>query len=240
MTDQFMRTRLLLGDKALMRLQKAHVAVVGCGAVGSFAAEALARAGVGRLTLIDHDKVELSNINRQLFALHSTLDEEKVAVAEKRLKDINPALQITTYPVFATSATFATLFADKPDFVIDAIDTLTAKADLILYLLKEGIPFASSMGAALKVNPARVQETSFPKTSGCPVAARLRKLLRAHLGTLPDFPVVYSDEPPQKATAGQRQMGSLITLTGLFGLRLAHIALSFLTRESVESPRNLK
>lgn len=232
MTDQFTRTRLLLGEEAFHALQQAHVAIVGCGAVGSFAAEALARAGVGQLTLIDGDTVEESNINRQLFAVHSSLGQPKTEAARHRLHDINPNLNISSNNFFLDDKTCASLLEKRPDFVLDAIDTLAAKEALILYLLAEKIPFAASMGAALRTDPSHVQEALFHQTNVCPLAAHLRKNLRKKLGKVPSFPVVYSDEPPKKASFQSRQLGSLITLTGVFGLRLAHIALRFLTEQS--------
>lgn len=165
MEDRLARTRLLLGEKGIEKLQKATVMVVGCGAVGSFAIEALARAGVGRLILVDFDVVKESNINRQLFALQSTLGQEKTAVACGRIHDISPDIQVEVIPALINGENVAALISYKPDFVIDAIDTLNPKTLLIESLVRAGIPFISSMGAALKVDPSKIAIVPMKKPS---------------------------------------------------------------------------
>ncbi len=231
MTDTlFHRTRLLLGADGLARLRTAHVTVVGCGAVGSFAVEALARAGVGHLTLIDPDTVEPTNINRQLCALHSTLGQPKVDVLAARIRDICPETEVTSRRLFVDADTCAEAFADKPDYVIDAMDSLPAKADMLAWLQGHNIPVISSMGAALRQDPSKIQVATLNQTKVCPVAARLRRLLRDK-GVPLTMPCVYSTEQPTKAYESGRQMGSLVTITGLFGLVAANATLQFLTRK---------
>ncbi|MBR6412755.1 MAG: tRNA threonylcarbamoyladenosine dehydratase [Alphaproteobacteria bacterium] len=219
--NPFQRTQLLLGDDSFHRLRAAHVAVVGCGAVGGFAVEALARAGIGKLTLIDGDKAEESNINRQLCALHSTLNQYKTEILKNRIWDICPDTQVQTHPVFLTSANAEELFADTPDFVIDAIDILKDKISLILFLQEKKIPFISAMGAARKIDWRQIRISPLNQTKTCPLAARLRKELKAQGADL-SFPCVYSLEAPLDAQAPNRQMGSIVTITGAFGLIIAN------------------
>ena len=221
MADRFNRITALLGNDAMAKLQNATVMVVGCGAVGSFAIEAIARCGVGRIVLVDFDTVEESNINRQLFALESTVGMPKVDVAAARIHDINPDCDVVAIKTFFDNKTEIDL---KPDFVIDAIDTVDSKIALYKWCVAHDVPFAASMGAALKTDVAKIQVAKISKTSVCPLAARVRKLVRDE--KLPDFPVVFSTEPANKsaATAG-RVFGSIVTVTGSFGLRLADVAI---------------
>lgn len=162
--DQFTRLRLLVGDEGMQKLQNAFVIVAGLGAVGSYAVEALARAGIGRLRLIDSDTVSLSNLNRQLFALHSTIGRPKTEIAALRVRDINPACQTELHQKFINADSIPELFSGKPDFVIDAIDSLNPKTDLIAYLYENKIPFISSMGAALRTDPRLSPLIKWPKS----------------------------------------------------------------------------
>ena len=221
MSKRFDRINALLGDDAVAKLHNSTVMVVGCGAVGSFAIESLARSGIGRMVVVDFDVVEESNINRQLFALNSTLGMSKVAVAENRIRDINPDATVVAINAFFDENTD---FDIKPDFVIDAIDTVDSKAALYKWCVAHNVPFAASMGAALKCDVSKICTGRILKTSVCPLAARVRKMVREN--GLPDFPVVYSTESPDKtaATPG-RVFGSVVTVTGAFGLRLADIAI---------------
>lgn len=241
MEDRLARTRLLLGEKGIEKLQKATVMVVGCGAVGSFAIEALARAGVGRLILVDFDVVKESNINRQLFALQSTLGQEKTAVARGRIHDISPDIQVEVIPALINGENVAALISYKPNFVIDAIDTLNPKTLLIESLVRAGIPFISSMGAALKVDPSKIAVVPMKKTINDPLAFFVRKRLRKR-GVPMDFKVVYSSEDvsskahielpcePENDTGRVRHnLGSLPTVTGIFGLMCANECIKFLT-----------
>lgn len=227
MEDQFSRTRLLIGDDRLERLQHSMVTVVGCGAVGSVAIEALARTGVGQINVIDFDTVSASNINRQLVALHSTLGRRKTDVMRERISDICPTTVVQTKNMFVDEKTCADAFTPRPDFVIDAIDSLTAKAHMIAYLKEQKIPFISSMGAALKRDPTQVRIDVMKKTTVCPMAAHLRKTLRRMNVDL-DFPCVYSTETAQEGRSDHRQMGSMMTITGVFGLYLANYTLNAL------------
>ena len=224
MANRFKRITALLGDKAIEKLQKSTVMVVGCGAVGSFAIEGLARSGVGNIVIVDFDVVEESNINRQLFALSSTIGMPKVDVAAARIRDINPDCNVVAINTFFDESTDIDI---KPDFVIDAIDTVDSKIAIYKWCVKNNVPFAASMGAALKCDPSKICVGRILKTSVCPLAGRVRKMVREN--NLPNFPVVYSTEKPNKsaATAG-RVFGSIVTITGLFGLRLADFVINSL------------
>ena len=224
MAEKFKRITALLGDAAIEKLQKSTVMVVGCGAVGSFAIEALARSGVGHIVVVDFDVVEESNINRQIFALTSTIGQPKVDVAAARIRDINPDADVVAINAFFDEKTEMDV---QPDFVIDAIDTVESKIALYKWCVARNIPFAASMGAALKSNPEHIRVGRILKTSVCPLAARVRKMVRE--AGLPDFPVVYSTEEPNRSAATPgRVFGSIITITGAFGLRLADIAIKYL------------
>lgn len=242
MEDRLSRTRLLLGDEKLNRLQRATVMVVGCGAVGSFAIESLARAGVGRLVLVDFDIIKESNLNRQIFALNSTIGMSKVEVARARIHDISPAIQVEVLSVLVNSDTIEEVLSYHPDFVIDAIDTLNPKTILIEELVARKIPFIASMGAALKSDPSKITIQAMKKTINCPLAFFVRKRLRKR-GIEMNFPVVYSTEDvsskehlqmPEEADNEtgrvRHNMGSLPTITGMFGLMCANYAILYLTQ----------
>ena len=233
----------MVGEKALRKLQKAHVMVVGCGAVGSYAIEALARAGVGHLTLVDFDKVSVTNINRQLFALSSTVGKKKVEVARTRVLDIAEDIKVDVLDIMVNAETLPELLKIKPDFVVDAIDSLNPKCCLIEALVNAGIPFVSSMGAALKTDPTKIQIVKMKKTINCSLAFFVRKRLRKR-GVKMDFPVIYSPEltqdksklqlPEEAAQASGRvrhEMGSYPTITGIFGLMCAHMVIQNLMKE---------
>ena len=228
MSDQFHRTRLLLGEVAFERLRTAHITVVGCGAVGSFAIEALARTGVGRLTLVDGDTVEESNINRQLCALHSTIGQPKTEVLKKRIADICPETVVQAKTAFLDSGNCADLIPVDTNWIVDAIDTVSGKIPLILHAQKKKIPIISSMGAAMKTDLSCVKVAPLNQTKYCPLAARVRKLLREKGADL-SLPCVFSIEPPAGNRQPDRQMGSLITLTGSFGLALANEVIKRIT-----------
>lgn len=240
MEDRLARTRLLLGDEAMDKLARSTVMVVGCGAVGGFAIEALARSGVGKLILVDFDVVKESNINRQIFALHSTLYQEKAVVARNRIRDISPDIKVEILPVLVNGDTIDEVLDRRIDFVIDAIDTLNPKTILIEQLMARGIPFISSMGAALKTDASKIAVVPMKKTIHCPLAFFVRKRLRKR-GVDLTFPVVYSSEDvsqklhlempetPENETGRVRHnMGSLPTITGIFGLLCANYAIEYL------------
>lgn len=194
MEDIFSRTAMLLGDTALNRLASVHVAVFGLGGVGSYVVEALARSGIGALTLVDHDFIVASNINRQLFALHSTLGRQKSAVAAERVRDINPQCQLTERAVFFSQESLADFDFKNYDYVVDAIDTVTAKLLLISACTEAKTPLISAMGAGNKLDPTRFQITDIFRTKMDPLARVMRKELRKRgIGSLK---VVYSQEEP--------------------------------------------
>ena len=193
--DWTTRTALLLGTEGMRRLAASHVLVVGLGGVGAYAAEEIARAGVGRMTLVDADVVSLSNLNRQLPALHSTLGKPKAEVMAARLRDINPDLEIEVRNCFVRDEeTEALLDAAHYDFVVDAIDTLSPKTFLIYHALQRHLPIISSMGAGAKVDPSRIRIADISKTTDCALARAVRKRLRG-MGISSGLPVVFSTEP---------------------------------------------
>lgn len=214
--DRLHRITLLLGEKAVSKLKQSTVMVVGCGAVGSFAIEALARCGVGHLILVDCDKVEESNINRQLFALDSTLGQPKVEIAKRRIYDINPDIDVDAFDMFFDENNTLNV---KPDFVIDAIDTVQSKIALYKWCANNAVQFISSMGAARKTDSTKIKIANISKTSVCPLASKIRSQIRGL--NLPDFPTVYSTESATAQENGGREFGSIITVTGIFGLMLA-------------------
>ena len=222
MSDRLHRTRLLFGDTGIEKLQKATVMIVGCGAVGSFAVEALARTGVGKLIIIDSDVIEESNINRQIFATDTTIEMPKVDVARARIHDINPDILVTAIRTFFDDSTELNV---TPDFVIDAIDTVPSKIALYKWCVARNTPFISSMGAARKTNPSCIKIAKLSKTTVCPLAAKIRKMVRD--ANLPDFDVVYSTEPAAPTDAA-RVFGSIVTVTGIFGLMAANHAINYI------------
>lgn len=245
MEDRLARIRLMLGEEKLERLKKSFVTVVGLGAVGSYAVEGLARSGVGRLRLADFDVIRASNINRQLYALGTTLGRHKASAAAERVLDINPHCRVEPLNLFAGEETFPALLDGNPDLVIDAIDSLGPKAGLIAAVVKRGLPLISSMGAALRTDATAVRVGPVKDVRGCPLAAKVRNLLRKS-GTHLDFTCVYSTEPvgdlkkrrqvdpeTEHFEQGRRRaaLGSLPTVTGIFGLTIANEALRLLTEE---------
>lgn len=215
------RTALLLGDEGLARLQRMRVVLFGVGGVGSWAAECLVRTGLLHLTIVDADVVAASNLNRQLMALHSTLGQPKVEALRNRLLDINPEADITAVQQLYTRDTASQFPLDEYDYVLDCIDSLAHKAQLILQATASRATLLSSMGAALKMDPTRVRVGEFWQVDGCPLAATLRKRFR-RAKTFPQkkFQVVYSDEVLRRF--GQEgEMGSLPHITALFGVTLA-------------------
>ncbi len=194
MLDQFSRTRLLLGYEGMDRLKEARVAVFGIGGVGGYAVEALARSGVGALDLIDDDKVCLTNINRQIIATRSTVGKYKVDVAEARIHDINPDCVVRTYKTFFMPDTASQFDFNEYDYVIDAIDTVTGKLELVMQADKTGTPIISSMGAGNKLDPAAFEVTDLYKTSICPLAKVMRRECKKR--GITSLKVVYSREEP--------------------------------------------
>lgn len=221
--DRLHRIRLLMGDAAIEKLQKSTVMVVGCGAVGSFVIEALARSGIGNIIIVDFDKIEESNINRQLFALSTNVGKPKVAMAAARIAEISPDINVTALDMFFGSDTN---LETRPDFVIDAIDTVPSKIALAAWCAKNKVPMIASMGAALKTDVSKIKVAPISKTSVCPLAARIRRAVREQ--DLPDFATVFSTEVPAVPALAGRNLGSMITVTGAFGLHLADYAIKYL------------
>jgi tRNA A37 threonylcarbamoyladenosine dehydratase len=192
--DQLIRTELLLGEEALITLKKSRVAVFGLGGVGGYAVEALARSGVGALDLIDDDRIALSNLNRQIIALHSTVGMFKAEVAARRVLDINPACAVTAHKTFYSPETAGDFDFSSYDYVIDAIDTVTAKISLVLQSKAAGTPIICCMGTGNKLNPAALEVADLYSTSVCPLARVMRRELRRR--GVDRLKVVYSREEP--------------------------------------------
>ncbi|MDD3053894.1 MAG: tRNA threonylcarbamoyladenosine dehydratase [Endomicrobiaceae bacterium] len=239
--EQFLRTELLLGKEKTEKIFKSKIAIIGLGAVGSFCTEALARIGVGNLKLVDFDKIQVTNINRQLYALHSTIGQKKVDLAKKRVLDINPKCNIETLEVFVNTDTFEQIFKNDVDFVIDAIDSYNPKLRLIEYCYKNNIKIISSMGAALKTDPFSIKYADLFDTHHCKLAERLRGDLRK-LGISKGIPCVFSEQSPQikpiplpeeenqnfGKNGGPKILGSSPIITGIFGLLLANKAVELI------------
>ena len=194
MKEQFIRTAYLIGENALEKLADAHVAVFGIGGVGGYAAEALVRSGVGHITLVDNDFVSVSNINRQIIATHSSVGRLKVDVAKERLLDINPELDITTYDIFFSPDNADTMDFPRFDYVVDAIDSVAGKMEIIRLATKYGVSVISSMGAGNKLDPTQFEVADIYGTSVCPLAKTVRKKCR-EMG-IDKLKVVYSKEIP--------------------------------------------
>lgn len=192
--NQFSRTELLLGTDGIEILKRSRVAVFGIGGVGGYAVEALARAGVGELDLIDNDTVSISNINRQIIALHSSIGKPKTEVMKERITQINPMAKVNTYQVFYNFDTADSFDFTKYDYVVDAIDTVTGKLLIIENADKAGVSVISSMGTGNKLNPTRFEVTDIYKTSVCPLARVMRRELKAR--GIKKLKVVYSKEEP--------------------------------------------
>ena len=230
---KLLRISRFLGEDAVLALQDKFVVVVGVGAVGSFCLEALARSGIGSFRLVDFDRVEYSNINRQLVALESTVGKLKVEVAKDRIHDIEKETNVEILPIFLDASNLQDVVAPnsqgkRPDLIVDAIDSVPSKCLLLKYAYDNKIPIVSSMGAALRKDPSLVQTGDLMKTHGCPLAKQVRTTLRKE-GVGKGIEVVFSPEEVdfQYGQDGhQKVLGSLPTLTGIFGLNLAHLALN--------------
>lgn len=192
MTDQFSRTELLLGKEAMERLSQARVAVFGVGGVGGYVVEALVRSGVGAIDLIDNDKVCLTNLNRQIIATRSTVGQYKVDVMRERILDINPECRVEVYRCFYLPETQEEFDFTRYDYVVDAVDTVTAKIALVMQAKEAGVPIISSMGAGNKLNPAQFEVADIYQTSVCPLAKVMRRELKKR--GVKGLKVVYSKE----------------------------------------------
>jgi tRNA A37 threonylcarbamoyladenosine dehydratase len=238
------RTELLLGEEKLNILRNANVLVVGVGGVGAYAAEMIVRAGIGRITIADADKVSESNINRQLVALHSTIGREKCDILAERLRDINPKLEITVVNRFIKdSETDALLDSDKFDYVVDAIDTLSPKLALIKGAMDRGIRLVSSMGAGAKCDPTLMEIKDISKTHHCPLAHMLRKRLHK-IGIRKGFWAVFSPEPVREGAMilceeqnKKSNVGTISYIPALFGIGCASVVVRDLVGEFNNEPK---
>ena len=194
MAHEFSRTELLIGEDGLAKLAQATIMVLGVGGVGSHCIEALARSGVGTLILVDNDTVNLTNINRQSIAYHSTVGKYKTHVMKERIQDINPNAEVITFETFVLPENLETLFVKKVDYIIDAIDTVTAKLALAEYANAHGIPIISCMGTGNKLHPELFRITDISKTSVCPLCKVMRKELKAR--GIYHLKVLFSEEKP--------------------------------------------
>lgn len=227
MLNQFSRSELLIGSDAINKLKSSRVAVFGIGGVGGYTAEALVRGGVGELDIIDKDKVSLTNINRQIIATHDTIGEYKVDVAAKRLLSINPNLKLNTYKTFFTPDTSDEFDFSNYDYVVDAIDTVTGKIELVIKSYEANTPIISSMGTGNKLNPALFEVDDIYKTSICPLARVMRKELKKR--GIKKLKVVYSKEEPlvpsgqteEEAANGKPIPGSMSFVPPVAGLIIA-------------------
>jgi len=253
MTDKaqrFARIIRLLGADRVQRLHDSYAVVVGLGATGSYAVEGLARAGVGKLRLVDFDTIEVSNINRQLYALQSTLGRAKCDVAAERVLDINPECVVEPVRQFVGAADYPALFDPRPDIIVDCIDSLNPKVELLEFAANTGIPVISCMGAALRTDASMIKVATLDKVQCCALARMIRKRLRRRQVPL-RFPCVYSDESRhnlletaigdvEEYSPGpgrkRRVLGSMSTITGIFGLTAANVAIAMLSRQKPASP----
>jgi tRNA A37 threonylcarbamoyladenosine dehydratase len=229
--QEHIRTAMLVGQEALSRYCGARVAVFGVGGVGGYVCEGLARAGIGALDLFDHDAVSLSNINRQIIALHSTVGQKKVDVMASRIADINPDCRVTAHQVFYLPENAHLYPLENYTYVADAIDTVTAKIELAVRAREAGVPLISSMGTGNKLDPTAFRVTDISKTKVCPLAravrTRLRKIGINHLK------VVYSEEEPHVTAADGERLppASVSFVPGVAGLILAGQIIVDLTAE---------
>ena len=236
----FVRTELLLGNDGLDKLRRSHVLVIGLGGVGGYAVEMLCRSGVGELTIVDADAVQQSNINRQIIANQSTVGIPKAELWEQRLKSINPEVILHTKEIFIKDEiTDELLSASNYDFVIDAIDTLSPKVNLIKSLRLGNMPFVSAMGAGAKLDPTMIRIGRMDKAKNCPLARFIRKRLR-HLDIPLDFTVVYSEELPDDnaviMTEGEQNKksttGTIAYMPAVTGCYCAYAAIRHITNQT--------
>lgn len=232
MTDWLSRTAILLGDEGVLRLKSSSVLVVGLGGVGSWAAEMICRAGVGRMTIADGDTVHATNRNRQLPAMVSTEGEPKALVMADRLRDINPAIELTVINEYIRDERMIEVLGGGYDYVVDAIDTLSPKLFLLYHSVMMKIPVVSSMGSGGKFDPVRISVGDISETNSCPLARMLRKRLHK-LGVREGITAVYSPEPVDKSrverVAGERNkasvVGTMSYMPAAFGIACASVVI---------------
>jgi len=234
----FERTELLIGKEALKKLSESTVGIFGIGGVGSFAAEALGRCGVGNLVLVDYDRISESNINRQIHATTKTIGKYKVDVMKKRLLEINPYINVITFNEKYNEETSEKLLALDYDYIIDAIDMVSSKINLIKKAVEKNIPIVSSMGAGNKLDPTKFEVSDIYKTEMCPLAKVLRYELKKH--GVKRLKVVYSKEKPKKTTMkmpdnpGKNIPGSISFVPPVAGFILASVVVNDLIKDEVK------
>jgi tRNA threonylcarbamoyladenosine dehydratase len=243
--DWVARTGLLIGKEGVEKLRQSHVLVAGLGGVGSYAAEAICRAGVGRITLADHDRVSITNLNRQLLALHSTIGLSKAHLMADRLKDINPALHLKAHEVYLKDAMIPEILSEKFDFVIDAIDTLSPKIYFIKQCIDKGFSLVSSMGTGGRMDPLQIRIADIDESFGCPFAQAVRKKLHG-LNIRTGFRVVFSAEPvPEHVRVvtdheanKKSTVGTISYMPAIFGMMAASVVINGLLQKGL-SPEML-
>ena len=216
---QFSRTENLIGAEALQKLKNCHIAVFGVGGVGGYVVEALARAGVGEIDLIDSDRVDITNLNRQIIALHSTVGKLKVEVMRDRILDINPTAKVNIFPILFLPENSSKFDFSKYDYVIDAIDNVTAKIELAVKCQQSGTPLISSMGTGNKLDPTKFEVTDIYKTSVCPLAKVMRYELKKR--GIKKLKVLYSKEEPIKNSVDPRTPMSISFVPSAAGFIIA-------------------
>lgn len=228
----FERSLLVFAEPGIAQLQNANVLVAGVGGVGGFVAEALARAGVGKITLIDHDVVSPSNLNRQIVALNSTLGHSKVEVMAKRILDINPECELTLIKSFLKPEDMASILSNRYDAVVDAIDSLNCKVALVATAYQQGLKVYSSMGAGRRIDPSQIAITDISKTHTCALARNMRQRLKKQ-GIKKGVPVIFSTELPMppgpmesiEGARGRVVNGTASYMPGIYGLMLAGLVI---------------
>lgn len=228
--ERFARTKLIIGEEGLEALNSADVAVFGIGGVGGAACEALARSGIGTLTLVDYDVVDVTNINRQIVALDSTIGQPKVEVMAARIQEINPHCRVITYREFYDAARSDEFLHDDLDYVVDAIDSVASKVDLIVQCKRRGIPIVSAMGAGNKLDPTQLKVADISETHTCPLAKVVRVGLRKQ-GIISGVQAVFSTERPQRLVPG-RTPGSTAFVPPAAGMILASVVVRQLLQRS--------
>lgn len=225
MNEQFSRSELIFGEEAMEKLAKARVAVFGVGGVGGYAVEALARSGIGALDLIDNDTVALTNLNRQIIALHSTIGEYKVDAAARRALDINPDIKIKAYRTFFTPETADEFDFSEYDYIIDAIDTVTGKIELVMKAQEANVPIICSMGAGNKLDPTAFEVADIYKTSVCPLARVMRNELKKrgvkHLKCVYSKEIPITPRPTDEISGKRQTPGSCAFVPSVVGLIIA-------------------
>ena len=227
MDNQFTRTEMLIGEEAVKALFQKRIAIFGLGGVGSYVVEALARVGIGSLDLIDNDDINITNINRQIIALHSTIGKSKVEVARQRILDINPRVNVKIYKKFFSPEISKEFDFNQYDYVVDAIDSVTGKIELVLKSQEANVPIISCLGTGNKLDPTKFEVSDIYKTSVCPLAKVMRTELKKR--GVKKLKVLYSKENPIKKD-GQRIPASISFVPSVAGLIIASEVIKDLTR----------